>query len=65
VVLKLPDNVRDVREPSAQELSDSLVERRWVDAGPNGLGGKQIEFITDVLVRVEMLDGRRWTTSAH
>ena len=33
---------------------------------PNGLAGKRIEFrglqltITDVLVRVEMLDGRKW-----
>jgi len=47
------------------------VERRWIDAGPNGLAGKRIEFtglqmtITDVLVRVEMLDGRKWTTIAH
>ena len=71
VVLKLPDNVRDLREPSVEELSDSLVERRWVDAGPDGLAGKRIEFsglqmtITDVLVRVEMLDGRKWTTIAH
>jgi hydrogenase/urease accessory protein HupE len=71
VVLKLPDKVRDVREPSAQELSDSLVERRWVEAGPEGLAGKRIEFsglqmtIADVLVRVEMLDGRKWTTIAH
>jgi hydrogenase/urease accessory protein HupE len=71
VVLKLPDNVRDLREPSVQELSDSLVERRWVDAGPDGLAGKRIEFsglqmtITDVLVRVEMLDGRKWTTIVH
>jgi len=71
VVLKLPDNVRDLREPSVQELSDSLVERRWVDAGPDGLSGRRIEFsglqmtITDVLVRLEMLDGRKWTTIAH
>ena len=71
VVLKLPDNVRDLREPSVQELSDSLVERRWVDAGPDGLAGKRIEFsglqmtITDVLVRLEMLDGSKWTTIAH
>ena len=28
VVLELPDGVRDVREPSVQELSDSLLERR-------------------------------------
>ena len=71
VALKLPDNARNLQEPSVQELSDSLVERRWVDAGPNGLSGKRIVFrglqmtITDVLVRVEMLDGRKWTTIAH
>ena len=31
VVLKLPADARNLREPSVQELSDSLVERRWVD----------------------------------
>jgi hydrogenase/urease accessory protein HupE len=71
VVLKLPDNARNLREPNVLELSDSFVERRWIDAGRNGLAGKRIEFtglqltITDVLVRVEMLDGRKWTTIAH
>ena len=68
VVLKLPDNVRDLREPSVQELADSLVERRWVDAGTDGLAGKRIEFsglqmtLTDVLVRVERLDGSSQVT---
>ena len=68
VALKLPDGVRNVEEPGVQELADSLLERRWIDAGPDGLAGKRIEFpglqftITDVLVRVEMLDGRTWTT---
>ena len=71
VVLKLPDNVRDLREPRVEELADSIVERRWIDAGHNGLAGKRIDFtglqmtITDVLVRVEMHDGRKWTTIAH
>jgi hydrogenase/urease accessory protein HupE len=71
VMLKLPDNARNIKEPTLQELSDSLVERRWIDAGPDGLAGKRIEFvglqgtITDVLVRVEMLDGRKSTTIAH
>ena len=71
VVLKLPDDVKNLREPNVQELADSFVERRWIDAGPNGLAGKRIEFpglqltITDVLVRVEMLDGRKWTTIVH
>ena len=47
-----------------QELTDSRVERRWIDAGPNGLAGRCIEIvglqftITDVLVRVKWLDGR-------
>ena len=45
VVLKLPDDVQNVQEPAVQELADSLVERRWIDAGPNGLAGKRIEFV--------------------
>src|SRR5262245_12691463 len=67
VALKLPDDVRNLHEPSVQELTDSLLERRSIDAGPSGLSGRRIEFpglqltITDVLVRVEMLDGRSWT----
>jgi hydrogenase/urease accessory protein HupE len=68
VVLRLPDDIRDVTEPATQELSDSLIERHVFDAGARGLAGKRIEFvglqatITDVLVRVQMLDGTRATT---
>ncbi len=68
IALKLPGDVRNLKEPVVQELTDSLVERRWIDAGPGGLAGKRIEIaglqftITDVLVRVEMLDGRTWST---
>ncbi|HEY6370348.1 MAG TPA: HupE/UreJ family protein, partial [Candidatus Sulfotelmatobacter sp.] len=71
VVLKLPDDVRNLKEPDSQELADSFVERRSIDAGPQGLAGKRIEFpglqltITDVVVHVEMLDGRKWTTFVH
>jgi hydrogenase/urease accessory protein HupE len=71
IILKLPEDVKNLQEPTVQELADSLVERRAIDAGPNGLAGKRIEFvglqasITDVLVRVEMLDGRKWTTIAR
>jgi hydrogenase/urease accessory protein HupE len=71
IVLKMPDDVRNVKEPTVQELTDSLVERRVIDAGPGGLAGKRIELaglqltITDVLIRVEMLDGRKWTTIAR
>jgi hydrogenase/urease accessory protein HupE len=58
-------------EPDVEELADSVVERRTIDAGVSGLSGKRIEFIglqltiTDVLVRVEMLDGRKWTSMVH
>jgi hydrogenase/urease accessory protein HupE len=71
VVLTMPGDVKNLNEPVVQELADSLLERRWIDAGANGLAGKRIEFrglqvtITDVLVRVEMLDGRTWTTIAR
>ncbi len=71
VVLTMPDDVKNLKEPVEQELADSLLERRWIDAGANGLAGKRIQFaglqltITDVLVRVEMLDGRTWTTIAR
>jgi hydrogenase/urease accessory protein HupE len=71
IVLQLPDDVKNLREPTVQELTDSLLERRSIDAGPNGLTGKRIEFpglqltITDVLVRVEMLDGRNWMLVAR
>jgi hydrogenase/urease accessory protein HupE len=67
VALKLPAETRDVKEPVVQQLTDSLVERRWIDSGPDGLAGKRIQFpglqltITDVLVRVERLDGTHST----
>ena len=41
IILKLPDDVRNIKEPVVQELTDSLVERRLIDAGPNGLGRKR------------------------
>ncbi len=71
IALQLPPDVKELREPSVQELADSLIERHWIDASPHGLAGKRIDFpglqatITDVLVRVEMLDGRNWTTIVH
>ena len=67
VRLQLPAGVRNVTEPSLQELSESLVERRLIEA-PAGLGGQRIEFpglqatIADVLVRVQGLDGQTTTT---
>ncbi|MEX2205584.1 MAG: HupE/UreJ family protein [Myxococcota bacterium] len=67
VGLRMPDELREVREPALQQLSDSLVERRFVEAPAGGLAGARVEFpgleatITDVLVRVESLDGSRST----
>ena len=71
IVLQMPPGVKNLQEPRIQELTDSLLERRSVDAGPAGLGGKRIEFpglqltITDVLVRIELKDGRSWTMVAR
>ncbi len=71
VALKLPGTVTNLKEPIEQQLADSIVERRSIVAEPDGLAGARIEFpglqltITDVLVRVEMLDGRKWTTIAR
>ena len=67
VILKFPDTVRNVTEPTERELADSLIERRVVETA-DGLAGKRIEFvglqmtITDVLVRTETSDGIRTTT---
>jgi hypothetical protein len=71
VVLKLPDDIRNVTEPAVQELTDSIIERRVVEAPGGSLAGKRIDFvglqatITDVLVRVRMLDGSESTTLVH
>ena len=71
VVLTMPGDVKNLTEPFEQELADSLLERRWVDAGATGLAGKRIEFkglqatITDVLVRVQTFDGQEWTMLIH
>ena len=68
VVLQLPKDLQDDKPPIQQDLTDSHLERHFIDAGPGGLAGKRIEFvglqgtIADVLVRVEMLDGRKFTT---
>lgn len=71
VALQMPAGVRNLREPTVEELSDSLLERRTVDAGPDGLAGRRIGLpglqltITDVLARIELLDGRAWTIVAR
>lgn len=71
VVLKFPDDTRNITAPSLKEFTGLLLERRWIDAGKTGLAGKRIEFvglqatITDVLVRVQPLDGTHTTTLVH
>lgn len=71
IALRFPGDVKNLREPQTEELTDSEVERRWIDAGLGGLAGKRIEFpglqatITDVLVRIELLDGRTWSVIVH
>jgi HupE/UreJ protein len=71
LALQMPEGVRNVKPPVVDELADSLVERRWIDAGPNGLAGQRIDFpglqltITDVLVRIELQDGRTMQTIAR
>ena len=71
VVLKFPDDTRNITEPSVKEFTGLLLDRRWIDAGKTGLAGKRIEFvglqgtITDVLVRVQALDGTYTTTLVH
>ena len=65
VALKLPEGVHDVTDPAVTELSDSLVERRLIEA-PAGLAGQRIEFpglqgtIADDLRQPEIaVDARR------
>ena len=67
VVLRFPENARNVTEPVLRELADSLVERRIIEA-IGSLTGTRIDIvglqatITDALVRVQMLDGTYSTT---
>ena len=71
VVLKFPDDALNITAPTVKEFSGLLLERRWIDAGKSGLAGKRIEFaglqatITDVLVRVQAIDGTHTTTLVH
>jgi hydrogenase/urease accessory protein HupE len=71
VVLKFLGDTRNITAPSLKEFAGLLLERRWIDAGKTGLAGKRIEFvglhatITDVLVRVQALDGTHTTSLVH
>jgi hydrogenase/urease accessory protein HupE len=67
VALRFSEDIRNVTEPALRELSDSLIERRLIESD-DGLTGTRIEIvglqatITDVLVRVQLLDGTYSTT---
>jgi hydrogenase/urease accessory protein HupE len=67
VRLVFPEAVRNVTEPRESVLADSVVERRVIDAGQSRLSGQRMQFvglqatITDVLVRVSLLNGAHWT----
>jgi hydrogenase/urease accessory protein HupE len=67
VALRFSENIRNLTEPALRELPDSLIERRLIESDSE-LGGTRIEIvglqatITDVLVRVQMLDGTYSTT---
>lgn len=66
VVLRLPESVRETREPLVEHLSDSVLERRWIETGDAGLSGQRIGFpgleltITEAVVRIATQDGRSW-----
>jgi len=70
ILLKLPEDARNVTEPTIRELPDSRVERRIVKVDGT-LVGKRIDFvgleatITDVLARVHLRDGSESTTLVH
>lgn len=67
IALKFSEEVSNVTEPAVRELPDSLVERRIIQAS-DSIAGERIDFvglqatITDVLVRVRLLDGSESTT---
>lgn len=71
IALRFAESMRSVTEPAQRELPDSLAETRVIETDGGGLAGKRVEFvglqatITDVLVRVHLLDGTVETTMIH
>jgi len=70
VILRLPTDTKDLKPPTSEELTDSFVEQRSISV-PGGITQKRIDFpglestIADVVVHVELLDGRAVTTIVH
>lgn len=71
VSIRFSDGIRNVTEPAERHLPDSLVETRMVETDVGGLDGKRVEFvglqatITDVLVRIHLMDGTAETSMIH
>lgn len=67
VLLRFSDGITLVNGPLERELSDSVIERSVLQSADD-LAGQRIDFvglqatITDVLVRVSWLDGRKATS---
>lgn len=67
VLLQLPEAARNIVDPVIQRLNGSTIERRRIELPEGGIAGRRIDFvglqatITDVLVRVSWLDGRKAT----
>jgi hypothetical protein len=59
-----PAGTRDVTPPAEESVGDALIQRRVMEFGHDGLVGKNIAIdglattTTDVLVRIELFDGR-------
>ncbi|ANL89120.1 hypothetical protein RLPCCGM1_p0050 [Rhizobium leguminosarum bv. phaseoli CCGM1] len=70
VVIRFSGDVRSVMTPAERDLPDSLVQTRVIETA-GGIAGSRVEFvglqatITDVLVRVHLLDGTVETTMVH
>ena len=68
LTLRLPESVHNLTEPVLRELPGSLVERRLIETGSDGLIGKRIgidglsKTNIDVLVRIEFANGATSTT---
>ncbi|MBY3175041.1 HupE/UreJ family protein [Rhizobium leguminosarum] len=71
ITLRFPDSVRNVTTPAERDLPDSLIETRVIEMMDGSLAGKRVDFvglqatITDVLVRVHLLDGSVTTMMVH
>ncbi|NKK56703.1 HupE/UreJ family protein [Rhizobium leguminosarum bv. viciae] len=71
ITLRFPDSVRNVTTPAERDLPDSLIETRVVETMDGSLARKRVDFvglqatITDVLVRVHLLDGSVTTMMVH